>query len=113
MRLVRHLPRPRTLRARLTVGLVVLLAVSCAAVGVAAVIELNGFLISRLDQQLTQAGDRFPESLEHKGGRPTTTTVTSTATHAGRRRARSGPGWSAPRSPTRTSSAPAVSRTYP
>ncbi|MCX5058426.1 HAMP domain-containing histidine kinase [Streptomyces sp. NBC_00201] len=70
MRLVRHLPRPRTLRARLTVGLVVLLAVSCAAVGVAAVIELNGFLISRLDQQLTQAGDRFPESLEHKGRPP-------------------------------------------
>lgn len=70
MKLVRHLPRPRTLRARLTFGLVVLLAVSCAAVGVAAVIELNGFLISRLDQQLTQAGDRFPQSLEHKGQPP-------------------------------------------
>jgi two-component system OmpR family sensor kinase len=63
----RRLPRPRTLRARLTVGLVVLLAVSCAAVGVAAVFELNGFLISRLDQQLTEAGNRFAVSLEHKG----------------------------------------------
>ncbi|MET9907856.1 HAMP domain-containing sensor histidine kinase [Streptomyces sp. NPDC006476] len=62
----RRLPRPRTLRARLTVGLVVLLAVSCAAVGVAAVFELNGFLISRLDQQLTEAGNRFAVSLEHK-----------------------------------------------
>ncbi|MER8009031.1 HAMP domain-containing sensor histidine kinase [Streptomyces sp. NPDC094149] len=67
MRFLRRLPRPRTLRARLTVGLVVLLAVSCAAVGVAAVIELDGFLVSRLDQQLAQAGSRFPESLEHKG----------------------------------------------
>lgn len=62
---LRRLPRPRTLRARLTVGLVVLLAVSCAAVGLAAVVELNGFLTQRLDEQLTQVGTRFPESLEH------------------------------------------------
>jgi two-component system OmpR family sensor kinase len=66
-RAVRRLPRPRTLRARLTVGLVVLLAVSCAAVGVAAVVELNGFLTSRLDEQLSEAGTRFPASLEHGG----------------------------------------------
>ena len=70
MSLLRRLPRPHTLRARLTFGLVVLLAVSCAAVGVAAVIELDGFLINRLDQQLTQAGNRFPMSLEHKGQVP-------------------------------------------
>ncbi|MEU2717468.1 HAMP domain-containing sensor histidine kinase [Streptomyces sp. NPDC007205] len=71
MRSVRHprLPRLRTLRARLTFGLVVLLAVSCAAVGLAAVVELNGFLTQRLDEQLTQVGTRFPESLE-RGGRP-------------------------------------------
>ncbi|WP_343245826.1 HAMP domain-containing sensor histidine kinase [Streptomyces sp. SID4985] len=61
---------PRTLRARLTAGLVVLLAVSCAAVGLAAVVELNGFLTRRLDQQLVEAGDRFPESLEHHGVLP-------------------------------------------
>jgi two-component system OmpR family sensor kinase len=61
------LPRPHTLRARLTAGLVVLLAVSCAAVGVAAVVELNGFLTGRLDQQLREAGVRFPASLEHGG----------------------------------------------
>ncbi|MFI7139961.1 sensor histidine kinase [Streptomyces massasporeus] len=67
---MRHLPRPRTLRARLTFGLVVLLAVSCAAVGLAAVIELSGFLVGRLDQQLAQAGNRFPESLEHGGRLP-------------------------------------------
>ncbi|WP_328506583.1 sensor histidine kinase [Streptomyces sp. NBC_00391] len=59
-----------TLRARLTVGLVVLLAVSCAAVGVAAVVELNGFLTGRLDQQLRDAGVRFPASLEHGGSLP-------------------------------------------
>ncbi|MFK4102308.1 sensor histidine kinase [Streptomyces sp. NPDC019531] len=62
-----RIPRPRTLRARLTLGLVVLLAVSCAAVGVAAVVELNGFLTSRLDEQLAEAGNRFAVSLEHKG----------------------------------------------
>lgn len=65
-----RLPRPHTLRARLTVGLVVLLAVSCAAVGVAAVVELNGFLTGRLDQQLRETGARFPASLEHGGARP-------------------------------------------
>ncbi|MET8581955.1 HAMP domain-containing sensor histidine kinase [Streptomyces collinus] len=70
MRPVRRLPRPRTLRARLTFGLVVLLAVSCAAVGLAAVVELNGFLTRRLDEQLAQVGTRFPESLEHKGALP-------------------------------------------
>ncbi|KAB1989431.1 sensor histidine kinase [Streptomyces triticiradicis] len=62
---VRALPRPRTMRARLTAGLVVLLAVSCAAVGLAAVYELDGFLTGRLDQQLQEAGARFPASLEH------------------------------------------------
>lgn len=66
-RWLRALPRPHTLRARLTAGLVVLLAVSCAAVGVAAVIELDGFLTGRLDQQLTEVGTQFPASLEHKG----------------------------------------------
>jgi two-component system OmpR family sensor kinase len=56
--------RPHTLRSRLTLGLVVLLAVSCAAVGVAAVIALRGFLTDRVDQQLAEAGNRFPISLE-------------------------------------------------
>lgn len=69
-RWARGLPRPHTLRARLTVGLVVLLAVSCAAVGVAVVIELNGFLTGRLDEQLSEAGPRFPASLEHSGVLP-------------------------------------------
>ncbi|GAA1256051.1 MULTISPECIES: HAMP domain-containing sensor histidine kinase [Streptomyces] len=66
-------PRPRiphTLRARLTAGLVALLAISCAAVGVAAVVELRGFLTGRLDQQLHDAGSALPESLEHSGRGP-------------------------------------------
>jgi two-component system OmpR family sensor kinase len=58
---------PRTLRARLTLGLVVLLALSCAAVGIAAVVALRSFLTDRLDQQLVQAGGTFPASLEHAG----------------------------------------------
>ncbi len=62
-------PRLHSLRARLTAGLVVLLAVSCAAVGVAAVLELDGFLTGRLDQQLAQTGTGFPASLEHHGRR--------------------------------------------
>ncbi|AYN43937.1 sensor histidine kinase [Streptomyces dangxiongensis] len=45
----------------------VLLAVSCAAVGLAAVVELDGFLTRRLDEQLAQVGTRFPASLEHPG----------------------------------------------
>ncbi|MGW3192574.1 sensor histidine kinase [Streptomyces ardesiacus] len=60
-------PRRRTLRARLTAGLLVLLAVASAAVGGAAVLELNGFLTDRLDQQLTDTGSAFAASLEHPG----------------------------------------------
>ena len=71
--LLRRLPRPHTLRARLTCGLVVLLAVSCAAVGLAAVVGLRGFLTGRLDEQLTEAGNRFAVSLEHKGELPSGT----------------------------------------
>ncbi|MCH0565597.1 MULTISPECIES: cell wall metabolism sensor histidine kinase WalK [unclassified Streptomyces] len=62
---LRRLPRPRTLRGRLIAGLVVLLAVSCAAVGVAAVVELEHFLTGRVDQQLQDVGTRFPASLEN------------------------------------------------
>ncbi|MEU6659357.1 HAMP domain-containing sensor histidine kinase [Streptomyces sp. NPDC046821] len=71
---IRRFPRiprirlvPHTLRARLTAGLVLLLAISCAAVGVAAVVELRGFLTGRVDQQLHDAGTALPASLEHSG----------------------------------------------
>ncbi|WP_155060458.1 sensor histidine kinase [Streptomyces blattellae] len=61
---------PHTLRARFILGLVVLLAVGCAAVGVAAVVGLKGFLTNRLDERLIDTGDRFAVSLELKGLMP-------------------------------------------
>ncbi|MFE3825639.1 sensor histidine kinase [Streptomyces sp. NPDC059092] len=58
--------RPRTLRGQLTTGLVVLLALACLAVGLTTVLALEGFLVRRLDQQLTASGGRFAASLEHE-----------------------------------------------
>ncbi|WP_222869223.1 sensor histidine kinase [Actinomadura chibensis] len=57
---------PRTLWARLTAGLVLLLALSCLAVGIATTTALGRFLVGRLDDQLTASGGRFPASLEHE-----------------------------------------------
>ncbi|WP_372449202.1 sensor histidine kinase [Streptomyces montanisoli] len=57
---------PRSLRARLTVGLVVLLTLACLAVGVTTVVALGGFLEQRVDEQLTAAGGRFAAGLEHE-----------------------------------------------
>ena len=58
----------RTLRTRLTAGILVLLVVSCAGIGIATSITLRGFLVDRLDQQLAQAGSRLDVSLEHSEG---------------------------------------------
>jgi len=44
------------LRVRLIAILVTLLLVVCATVGVVTTLALRGFLIKRLDQQLTSAG---------------------------------------------------------
>ncbi|NUW45909.1 sensor histidine kinase [Nonomuraea rhodomycinica] len=57
-------PVPRTLRGRLIAGLLVLLALACAAVGVATSVAMEHFLLERVDQQLVSAGGRFPASLE-------------------------------------------------
>ncbi|MEW9529761.1 sensor histidine kinase [Microbispora sp. NPDC049125] len=57
--------RPRTLRARLVAGMLVLLALACAAVGVACSLMLERFLVDGLDQQLSMSVGRFAESLEH------------------------------------------------
>ncbi|WP_435240397.1 sensor histidine kinase [Streptomyces cucumeris] len=54
---------PRSLRARLTAGVVALLAVACVAVGIATSAALEGFLLQRLDQQLNAVGGHFPASL--------------------------------------------------
>ncbi|WP_329127019.1 sensor histidine kinase [Streptomyces sp. NBC_01465] len=57
---------PRTLRGQLTAGLVTLLALACLAVGITTALALRGFLMGRLDQQLTASGGRFAASLEHE-----------------------------------------------
>ncbi|RFU37867.1 sensor histidine kinase [Actinomadura logoneensis] len=57
---------PRTLRARLTLGLVALLAFCCLAVGVATVTALRGFLVGRVDEQITSLGPRLAAGLEHE-----------------------------------------------
>ncbi|MGW1892839.1 sensor histidine kinase [Streptomyces sp. NPDC002004] len=62
----RRVPLPRTLRARLTAGLVVLLALACLAVGITTAAALQGFLVGRVDQQLAAAHGRFAASLEHE-----------------------------------------------
>ncbi|MFE7240204.1 sensor histidine kinase [Streptomyces sp. NPDC057582] len=62
-------PPPHTLRGQLTTGLVLLLAAACLAVGLTTTFALQGFLVRRLDQQLTASGGRFPASLEHEAAR--------------------------------------------
>ncbi|MDJ0344733.1 HAMP domain-containing sensor histidine kinase [Streptomyces sp. H10-C2] len=59
-------PPPHTLRGQLTAGLVCLLAIACLAVGVTTALALRGFLMGRVDQQLTSSGGRFAASLEHE-----------------------------------------------
>ena len=58
----------RTLRWKLTAGLVVLLLATCTLVGVVTAVSLRGFLLDRLDSQLRQASGRFSASLEHAPG---------------------------------------------
>jgi two-component system, OmpR family, sensor kinase len=49
----------RTLRGRLVAGLLALLAVACAAVGLATYVSLHGYLLGHLDQQVIQASLRY------------------------------------------------------
>ena len=82
----RRVPRPRTLRARLISGVLVLLALACAAVGTATTVALHGFLVSKVDQQLVQAGAHYAESLEHpdSGDGPGDTRAQSVGTFGAR-----------------------------
>ena len=57
--------RGRSLRFQLVALVLTLLVVSSVAVAAVTALALRGFLIQRLDQQLTAAGDRFSVSLEH------------------------------------------------
>ncbi len=55
---------PRTLRGRLIAGLLALLAVACAAVGLTTYVALQKALISQLDQQLSAVSLRYGNCLE-------------------------------------------------
>jgi two-component system OmpR family sensor kinase len=54
-----------SLRRRLVIVQLVLLLISCAIIAAATTLALRHFLINRLDQQLTAAGNRYAISLEH------------------------------------------------
>ncbi|MEU6238592.1 HAMP domain-containing sensor histidine kinase [Kitasatospora sp. NPDC047058] len=58
---------PRTIRSRLVAGLLALLVVTFAGVGLALTTALRHYLVSQLDQRLTDAGGRYAASLEHGG----------------------------------------------
>ncbi|RIJ78155.1 sensor histidine kinase [Nakamurella silvestris] len=60
----------RTLRFRLTAGVVTLLFVACVVVGIATTLSLRSFLTDRLDQQIDDAGGRYAISLEHGRNNP-------------------------------------------
>ncbi|WP_222721307.1 sensor histidine kinase, partial [Actinomadura sp. HBU206391] len=51
---------------QLTAGLVTLLALACLAVGITTALALRGFLMGRLDEQLSASDGRFAASLEHE-----------------------------------------------
>src|SRR5215813_5717049 len=61
----------RTLRGRLIAGLLALLAVACAAVGVVTYVALRGSLLGQLDQQLSLASHQYSHceetNAEHAG----------------------------------------------
>src|SRR5580700_11149347 len=56
---LRHWLAGRTLRGRLIAGLVALLAVACAAVGIVTYLSLRGYLLSQLDGNVQAASARF------------------------------------------------------
>ncbi|MGW6740746.1 sensor histidine kinase [Streptomyces sp. NPDC055025] len=63
-----HRPHPpRTLRGRLTAGLLVLVALACLAVGLTTAFALDGFLTDRLDQQLSASDGRFAAGPDDEG----------------------------------------------
>lgn len=55
----------RTIRARLIAGLLALFTLASVGVGVATTIALSGFLLSKLDEQVVNAGGTLTETIEH------------------------------------------------
>jgi two-component system, OmpR family, sensor kinase len=60
----------RTLRGRLIAGLLALLFVACAAVGVVTYLALRGFLLGQLDDQLTAASHLYEDCVNGPPTRP-------------------------------------------
>jgi two-component system, OmpR family, sensor kinase len=67
-RVLRHWLAGRTLRGRLIAGLVALLAVACAAVGIVTYLSLHGFLLGQLDENLQGASMRFTSCVDPPPG---------------------------------------------
>ena len=59
--------RRLTLRRRLVLGIVALLAAVTVVIGVVSVLALQGFLVARLDSQLTAATNRSQVAFEGHG----------------------------------------------
>ncbi len=59
-----------TLRRRLVLGIVGLLAAVTILIGVVSVLALQGFLVGRLDNQLVSAGQRSQNAVEGRPGEP-------------------------------------------
>jgi two-component system, OmpR family, sensor kinase len=55
----------RTLRGRLIAGLLALLAVACATIGIVTYVVLNHTLIGQVDAELAAAGGRYATCIEH------------------------------------------------
>jgi two-component system OmpR family sensor kinase len=69
-RVLRHWLAGRTLRGRLIAGLVALLAVACAAVGIVTYLSLRGYLLNQLDQNLQAASLRFAVCVDGQAAAP-------------------------------------------
>ncbi|WP_229811459.1 sensor histidine kinase [Streptosporangium pseudovulgare] len=57
---------PRTIRARLVAGVLVLLTLVCAGVGAVTSLAMERFMVDRLDQQLSVTVGKFAATLEHR-----------------------------------------------
>ena len=63
-------PRPRTLRTRLVVASVTLIAVVCAVIGTVTALALRSHLYEQLDGQLREVAMRATGGPAHDGPRP-------------------------------------------
>jgi two-component system, OmpR family, sensor kinase len=62
--------RTRTLLGRLTVGMLTVLLIACAVLGISTELFVRSSLLHQIDQELGAAGGRYSASLEHEGSPP-------------------------------------------